>query len=252
MDMKTNDTCGISASNITHKYIFSLLESHINKNIIGDFMYQHDIYLIKTNQKIKCNAINILNGLIAICNTDCSFLVLNQLLYYLTHRHDDSTEIKTAELFQSIKSLDQSIKSLDQSMWYDTRMDDDLSKSKEFIEKLNTLNVDCIFLENQSNTHLLKNAIIDRIIYIWQHDNKIYINPDLFENVADTLNICIRIFWDFSKNSKLLKYEEKKCPNYGDDLVKNNEEWIEYNCTDPTCICAKIKSKFQKWKNCIK
>jgi len=234
----------------THKNIFSLLEPHINKNPKGVFMYQHNIHVAKKTQKNKCSDEDILANIINDCDTSSSFALLIRLLLYLTQKSDHlmntRNDTNTENLLKQIINL----MTIDPDKQSKDPIDNEWVDGSHLIKRLSALNVDCSMISRLDLTisdPLLKNAIIDRIRYMWRQSNgdphEKHHEADLFADLNDMIKMCVKVSWDFSPDSKSrsMKYECKNSPDISESLDDN--EWIEYECSDPSCVCRKIKTK---------
>ena len=235
----------------THKNIFSLLEPHINKNPKGTFTYQHNIHVAKKIQKNKCSDEDILANIINDCDASSSFALLIRLLLYLTQKSDHLMNTRNDTNAENLLKHIINLMTMHPDKQSKDPIDIEWADGSLLIKRLTALNVDCSMIRYPDLTTsdpLLKNAIIDRIRYMWRQSNGDPHNEETCEkhnevDLNDMIKMCVKVSWDFSPDSKLrsMKYECKNSPDISESLDDN--EWIEYDCSDPSCVCRKIKTK---------
>lgn len=248
----------------THKNIFSLLEPHINKNPKGVFTYQHNVHVKKKVYKLKCSDDDILNSIIIDCDSSSSFSLLIWLLTYLSKRNDQYNKpINKEDGCDNEKLLEKIFDIVIRNKEDSDILSDQSNLS--LIERLITLNVDCTSdicstTNDPKDNPKIKNAMIDRIKYLWNciYDSCRRCNDKHYngscesvksDDMNDMINMCIRVSWNFSPDAKAntIRYECKNGPephvNESPESQDQEEDWIEYNCSDPDCLCRKLKIK---------
>ena len=270
MDTKNDNKDAIDITIKTHKDVFAILEPHINKNRKGVFTYHHNVHVSKKLQKDKCSDQDILNSLIDSCDTSSSFSLLMRLLMCMDGRCKKNIDYDMYSIKNIIDAL--SLESLESS---ELAVSNDefirvnrLNDSSTLIEKLASLNVNCAMITDaitdaSTDNHHIKTAMIDRIKYLRRYtcttctckgkDREcMCVDAGKTEsiNINDAMMLLIRVSWDFSPDSeKTLKCEYKNnVDTSNESTIDSADDWIEYDCLDPQCLCKKIKTKHKNFK----